>query len=146
MAGGFNMNLLDFEQNKKVQNFPNIMFGHSMMPVINKPTRATKNTAIAIDHILIISVSTTKFKTWIIKSDISDHFPIFLLADYNIHIKETKERFIFRCDLSAISVEKFKYKLRTDSFDSIIRIRPVITLLKLLARFVTSVSQKRKLN
>ena len=33
MTGDFNMNLLDFEQNKKVQNFLNIMFGHSMMPV-----------------------------------------------------------------------------------------------------------------
>ena len=146
MAGGFNMNLFDFEQNKKVQNFPNIMFGHSMIAVINKPTRVTKNTAIAIDHILIISVTTTKFKTGIIKSDISGHFPIFLVADYNIHIKETKERFIFRCDLSDISVEKFRYKLRTVSFDSIIRIRPMITLLKFLAHFMTSVSQKRKLN
>ena len=86
MAGDFNMNLLDFEQNKKVQNFLNIMFGHSMMPVINKRTRVTKNTATAIDHIFINSVTTTKFKTGIIKSDISDHFPIFFAADYNIFI------------------------------------------------------------
>ena len=115
MADDFNMNLLDFKQNKKVQNFLNIMFGHSMMPVINKPTRVTKNTATAIDHIFINSVTTTKFKTGIIKSDISDHFPIFFVADYNIHIKETKERFIFRRDLSDNSVEKFQYKLRTVS-------------------------------
>ena len=96
MAGDFNMNLLDFEQNKKVQNFFNIMFGHCMMPVINKLTRVTKNTAIAIDHVFVNSVTTTKFKTGMIKSDISDHFPIFSVADYNIHIKETKERLIFR--------------------------------------------------
>ena len=63
------MNLLDFEQNKKVQNFLNVMFGHSMMSVINKPTRVTKNTATAIYHIFIDSVTTTKFKTGIIKSD-----------------------------------------------------------------------------
>ena len=81
MAGDFNMNLLDFEQNKKVQNFLNIMFGHSMMPVINKLTRVTKNTATAIDHVFINSVTTTKFKTRMIKSDISDHFPIFSVAD-----------------------------------------------------------------
>ena len=119
MAGDFNMNLLDFEQNKKIQHFLNIMFGHSMMPVINKPTRVTKKTATAIGHILINSVTTTKFKTGTIKSDISDHIPIFFLADYNIHIKETKERLIFRRDLSDISVEKFKYKLCTVSWDSI---------------------------
>ena len=57
IAGYFNMNLLDFEQNKKVQNFLNIMFDHSMMPVINKPTRVTKNTATATDHIFINPVT-----------------------------------------------------------------------------------------
>ena len=41
------------------------------------------------------------------------------MADYNIHKKETKERFIFRRDLSDISVEKFKCKLRTVIWDSI---------------------------
>ena len=53
------------------------------------------------------------------KSDISDHFPIFFVADHNIHTKETKERFIFRRDLFDISEEKSKYKLRTVSWDSI---------------------------
>ena len=149
MADDFNMNLLDFEQNKKVQNFLNIIFGHSVMPVINKPTLVTKNTATAIDHIFINSVTTTKFNTGIIKSDISDHFPIFFVADYNIHIKETKERFIFRYDLSDISVEKFKYKLRTVTCLSqtlLIRKRHMIDLLNFLAHFMTSVSQKRNLN
>ena len=150
MAGNFNMNLLDFEQNKKVKNFLNIMFGHSMMPVINKPTRVTRNTVTAIDHIFINSVTTTKFKTGIIKSDISDHFPIFFVADYNIHTKETKERFIFRRDLFDVSVEKFKYKLRTVSWDSITNSsdtnKAYETSLKFLAHFMTSVSQKRKLN
>ena len=119
MGGNFNMNLLDFEQNKKVENFLNIMFCHSMMSVINKPTHVTMNAATAIDHILINSVTTTKFKTEIIKSDISDDFPIFFVADYNIRIKERKERFIFRRDISDISMEKFKYKLRTISWYSI---------------------------
>ena len=68
------------------------MLGNSMMSVINKTARITKNTTAAIDHIFINSVTTTKFKTGIIKSDISDHFLIFFVADYNIHIKETKKR------------------------------------------------------
>ena len=90
------------------------------MLVINKPTRVAKNTAIALDHIFINAVTTTKFKTGIIKSNISDHFPLFFVADCHNHIKETKERFIFRCDLSNTSVEKFKHKLRTVNWDSII--------------------------
>ena len=75
MAGDFSMNLLDFEQNKIAQNFVNIM----VMPVVNKPTRVTMNTVTAIDHIFINSVTTTKFKIGIIKSDISDHFSVFFV-------------------------------------------------------------------
>ena len=93
MAGDFNMKLLDFEQNKKVQNFLNIMFGHSMMPVINKPARVTKNTATAIDHIFINSVTTSKFKTGIIKSDISHHFPIFFCGRLQYSYKRNKGTF-----------------------------------------------------
>ena len=89
------------------------------MSVLNKPIRVTKNTATGIDHIFINPVTTTKFKTGIMKSDISDHFPIFFVTDHNIHTKETKESFIFRRDLFDISVEKSKYKLGTVSWDSI---------------------------
>ena len=41
------------------------------------------------------------------------------MADYNIHIKETKERLTFRRDLSDNFAEEFKYKLRTVSCGSI---------------------------
>ena len=52
MAGEIYVNLLYFERNKKVQNFVNIMFGHSMIcsakslmvPIKNNPTCVTKGT------------------------------------------------------------------------------------------------------
>ena len=148
MAGGFNMNLLDFKQNKKVQGFLNIMFGHSMMPIINKPARVTKNTATTINHIFINSITTTIFKTGIIKSDISDHFPIFFVADYNIHIKEVEECFIFRPDLLIFPWKNSNTNCAlltgTVSQTLLIRIRHMITLLKFLTHFMTSVSMKRK--
>ena len=98
MASNFNMNLFDFEQNKEVQYFLNTMFGHIIMPIINKLTRVTKNTATAIDHIFINTVTITKFWIGIIKSDILDHFPIFFAAACKTYIKETKQREIFRHD------------------------------------------------
>ena len=51
LAGDFNINLLDFDANKKGQNFVNLMFRFGMIPTINKPTRVTRQTASAIDHI-----------------------------------------------------------------------------------------------
>ena len=50
LVDDFNLNVLDFENNKKVQNFMNLMFRYGMIPTINKPTRVTANTATAIDR------------------------------------------------------------------------------------------------
>ena len=63
LAGDFNINLLDFDANKKVQNFVNLMFRFGMIPTINKPTLVTRQTASAVDHIITNSVMhTTGFK------------------------------------------------------------------------------------
>ena len=50
LAGNFNINVLDFETNKKVQSFVNLMFEFSMTPTINKSTRVTKHAATAVDN------------------------------------------------------------------------------------------------
>ena len=47
-----------------------------MITTIHKPTRLTKKTATAIDGIITNSFVENTFKTAIIKSDVSDHFPI----------------------------------------------------------------------
>ena len=41
LAGDFNLNVLDFENNKKVQNFKNLVFRYGMIRIINKPIRVT---------------------------------------------------------------------------------------------------------
>ena len=57
--------------------FLNLTSEHGFVPVINKPTRVTKNTATALDHIITNCLN----RTGIIKLDISDYFPIFLIAE-----------------------------------------------------------------
>ena len=47
-----------------------------MILIINKPTRVTRKTATAIDHIITNCFVGINFKTAIFKRDISDHFPI----------------------------------------------------------------------
>ena len=75
ITGDFNMNLLDYEKCKKVQEFLNLIYKNSMIPTINKPTRVTRQSAIAIDHILTNCFVNFNCKTTIFKTDISDHFP-----------------------------------------------------------------------
>ena len=57
LAGDFNIKLLHFEQNKKVQNFINLTFRYGLVSTTNKPTRITKDTISAIDHIIRSSMS-----------------------------------------------------------------------------------------
>ena len=104
-------------------------------------------TGTAIDLTFINYVTTSKFKTEIIKLDISDYFSKFFEGDYNIRKKETKERSINRHHLSDILVEKIEYKLRTVIWDSIANSFDANNAYnKFLAHFMTSASQKIKSN
>ena len=48
-----------------------------MIPLTNKPTRVTRHSANAIDHIITNSVTShNEFKSVIIKTDLPDHSPI----------------------------------------------------------------------
>ena len=63
IVGDFNLNLLDFCQNSKIRSFVNLMFRYGLISMINKPTRVTRKTATAIDHIYTnISFHTAKKK------------------------------------------------------------------------------------
>ena len=42
-AGDSNINFLDFETNKNVQDFLNLMFCYNMVPLTNKPARVTRH-------------------------------------------------------------------------------------------------------
>ena len=94
MVGDFNINVLDFNESKLVQYFVN-MFRHGLIPTINKATRVTRNRANAIDHIIKKSVINAKFKTGIVKNDISNHFPIFLIFKSIADSSDAKEEFIY---------------------------------------------------
>ena len=80
ILGDFNMDCLNSQQDKSIEDFYQNIFNNGMVPVINKPTRVTARTCTAIDNIFINSVFDSKFLPGIIKSDVSDHFPIFIVA------------------------------------------------------------------
>ena len=79
-----NLNLLDHSTNSKVKEYLNIVFQKLLIPMINKTTRVSKSNATIIDHILTNSFLNTDFSSGIIKIDISDRFPIFLISNEKI--------------------------------------------------------------
>ena len=74
LAGDLNINFLDFETNRNVQDFLNLMFRYNMIRLTNKPTRKS-----VMGH--------NDFQSAIIKTDLSGHFPIV----FTIKINETTQ-------------------------------------------------------
>ena len=107
----FRINLLDFENNKKVQSFVNLTFHCGMVPAINKPTRVTRYTAAAIDHVFTNSIINTEIKSAIIKADISDHFPVLFVAKANVDLSIRTEQYILKRNICDQSIKNFKQKL-----------------------------------
>ena len=102
-----------------VQSFVNLMFRHGLIPTVNKPTRVRRNTATAIDHIITNSVINAEFKTGIIRTDISNHFPIFFIFKCVVDTTEVREEFIYKRNYSGNSIETFKQKLRKVNWNEI---------------------------
>ena len=50
IARDFNLNLLDPENSRKIQDFLNLIYQNGMIPTINKPTRVTRKRAAAINQ------------------------------------------------------------------------------------------------
>ena len=104
-AGYLNINVLYYESNKKVQHFLSSMFQYNMIPAINKPTRITRKTATALDHIITnTAISGIQHRSGIIKADISDHFPIALCLT---HVENVSRKIRYNLFINA-STEKNK--------------------------------------
>ena len=77
LLGDFNLDSLNYDNDVNVQNVFNNLFSNGFIPLINKPTRVTTETNSIIDHIFSNCFFENDVTSGIIKSDISDHFPIF---------------------------------------------------------------------
>ena len=69
--GDFNINFLDFETNKDVKDFLNLMFCYNIIPLTNKPTRVNRHSANTIDHMITNSVTGhngENKKDWLVRS------------------------------------------------------------------------------
>ena len=119
-TGDFNLKVLNYNKNEKVTKFLNLTFEYGFVPVINKPTRVTKNTATATDHIITNSLLHRAIITAILKLDISDHFPIFLIAKTEKKMTPEGKVQITKRLINNKTKEKFKNALHKMTWDDII--------------------------
>ena len=117
--GDFNLNVLDYETNTKVKKNFNLIFQHGLIPVINKPTRVTRKSATAIDHIITNSISLSNITTGIIKTDMTDHMPIFLINSKNNIDVYAEDTYIFKRYINEKSIENFKTLIKMNDWEYI---------------------------
>ena len=114
--------MLEFEQNMKVQNFVNLMFQFGLVPTINKPTRVTNKTISAIEHIITNSIYNNDFKTAIIRTDISDHFPIIYVSKLRSSTSSENHQkyiYLYKRIINESSKTIFKRQSRGTSWDAV---------------------------
>ena len=124
-AGDLNIKVIGYESTTKVQHFLSSMFQYKIILTIDKSTRVTRNTATAIDHIIIDTVITgIQHRSGIIKTDISDHFPIvFVLNTCEKSKPEDKAQFIYKRLYREEQIELFKHELSQVEWNNIIKIQ-----------------------
>lgn len=121
LIGDVNLNLLDYENNSKVKNFVNLLFQNSMIPVINKPTRVFKDKASIIDHIYTNSLFTHVVNPRIIKTDVTDHFAIYITLNETIENNQDQEKTILKRYFYEHAVENFKKLLQQTDWQFLIQ-------------------------
>ncbi|XP_065677391.1 uncharacterized protein LOC136092773 [Hydra vulgaris] len=111
VVGDINLNLLKQASNK-IKHFIDKLLQHNVIPTINKPTRITKKSSTLLDNIITNNFYNNYISTGIIKTDLSDHFPTFLITN-NITINNSSSKFIiYRRQINKYSLQKFQNLLK----------------------------------
>ena len=94
----------------------NLMFRYNMIPLTNKPTRVTRHSANAIDHIITNSVTGhNNFKSAIIKTD--KNFPIVFAIKTNETTQRPVVKSTYKRSYCEKNIEKLKKTLHSRNWD-----------------------------
>ena len=115
--GDFNINLLK-NKNKSSNDLIEMFHSFGLFSLINKPTRVVKNSFTLIDHIWSNCLDKLK-NNFIIHTNISDHFPVFSLFDFNNYDKNhsSNRNFFSYRQFSDININNFKNDLELVTWD-----------------------------
>ena len=86
--GDFNLDLLKHDTHDATNQFIEIMYNNSLLPVINRPTRVTCNTATLIYNIFTNNINNDHSISGIYPTDISDHFSVVHCIPLDIQSEE----------------------------------------------------------
>lgn len=78
LLGDFNLNIMNSSQHEGTNQFLDLLYSHSFVPLIDRPTRITDHTSTLIDNIFC-NAEPQNHLTGLLYTDISDHLPLFII-------------------------------------------------------------------
>ena len=123
IAGDFNIDALKYNKFKTTKSFFDDLLEKNIYPAIHRPTRVTQNSFSIIDNIFSNTLINDSFKAGIIKTDISDHFPTFLICNNAFNLSRNLiPKTVLKRKLTKVSLDRFKYALESTSWDCVLNI------------------------
>ena len=109
--GDMNIDLIKHDVHMPTSSFLDIMYSNNFFPLITKPTRITEKSATLIDHIFTNNFD-IKYQhiQGILQTGISDHFPIFHIAN-NIESSLVEQPYFFRRNICQKTLCDFSEKI-----------------------------------
>ena len=116
------MNVLEYEYNRKGKRFFNVMYQRNLVLAFNKSTRIGRN----ID-----------FETAILKTDVTDHFPVVKVQKLSIRTTVTMMK-----KISKLSINDYLWSIGMDWKTAMIAVRLINGFSIFLTQFMTYISKK----
>ena len=113
ICSDFNINMLNFETHNLTNDYINSLISKSFIPVITLPTRIKHQSATLIDHIWRNKI-TNNFKSGILISSLSDHFPVFYFEESKQKNENPQE--IYKRKVNNTTIETFCNTIKSTSW------------------------------
>ena len=108
--GDVNIDLMRYSVHRKTSDFLDTMYANGFIPLINRPTRVTSQTATLIDHLYTnnLNVSNAMFQG-ILVTDITDHYPIFHMCRlFNFSCSNERDEYFYTRRMNVYNLKNFK--------------------------------------
>ena len=110
MVEDFDINFVDYDNNKLVKIFFNLIFQHGFFPLIQRATRVTRAAATAIHHIITEAMLESTMHHGIPAANISDHFRIFTILENSCNKNKNDQKTkITKQDFNDKNIQDFQF-------------------------------------
>ena len=84
LRGDFNIDILKHDRHSGTKHFVDTIYSLNLYPLINKPTRVTRESATLIDNIFFYNCFNKQTSSGVLINDITYHFPVYTQCEYEV--------------------------------------------------------------